>query len=109
MSGIRLRLCSKRGESLIETLVSILVVAISSALLLGAISCAEKINREVRASDNAYRLQLDTAERGGGTIEDTLEIKMDIVGNPVYIYDVYYAGEEGKLRSYDKKKVVPPP
>lgn len=93
------RLGCQRGESLLESLVSILIVALSTVLLLTAITSASKINLAVRKSDEEYFRQLRIAELGRGAEVGTLEV---VIGSTTYVYQVDYAGENGHLRSYDK-------
>lgn len=99
MKKLIARLKTQHGETLLESLVSILIVALSTVLLLAAITGAARVNQSVRDGDAQYQSQLRTAERGGGTIEGDLQV---VIGGISHTYRVNYAGENGHLRSYDK-------
>lgn len=97
---------AQKGETLIETLVSIMVISLSSVILLGAINAAARINRQVGEMDTSYRTDRAVAESGGGSLEGEVSVKVK-GSNAAYQYKVLFAGEVGDLRSYDK--VVTPP
>lgn len=54
--------CGNAGESLMESLVSILILTFASILLLTLVSAARKINQSAREMDQALFRQLVTAE-----------------------------------------------
>ena len=56
------KLRSRRGETLVETLVAILVSALSVVLLVGGITAAAQINRRAAEQDGDFYGQLTAAE-----------------------------------------------
>lgn len=60
---MREKLLSSRGETLVETLASILICALSVALLFGAVMASIRLNRTTREADTRYYLDLSRAER----------------------------------------------
>ena len=56
------KLRSRRGETLVETLVAILVSALSVVLLVGGITVAAQINRRAAEQDGDFYGQLTAAE-----------------------------------------------
>lgn len=97
---------AQMGETLLETLVSILVISLSSVVLLTSISASTKINNKVREMDARYQTELKAAEQGMGTLEGTIQVKRK--DGVAYSYEVLFAGAPGEIRSYEKKVVTPP-
>lgn len=64
---MRRKLRSKRGETLIEVLASVLVASLSIALLFSAVMAAGRINQSARDADEAFYTSLQNAQTYGGT------------------------------------------
>lgn len=67
----------KKGETLVETLAAILIFTMASIALYSMVTTAAGINREAKADDLSYQLQMDVAERAetpaaSGTVTLTL-------------------------------------
>ena len=60
------RLRAGRGETLVESLVSILVFTFASILFLSMVASAANINRTVQQADLAYQAQQAVTETGPG-------------------------------------------
>ena len=58
------RLRSRRGETLVESLVSILIFTFASILFLSMVASAARINGTVRKADAAYAAQQQVVETG---------------------------------------------
>lgn len=56
------KLKSQRGETLVETMASIVIAALSVALLFTCVMAASQINRMAREADEAYYADLTAAE-----------------------------------------------
>ena len=63
------KLRSRRGETLVETLVAILVSALSVVLLVGGITAAAQINRRAAEQDGDFYGQLTAAEEQAAPVE----------------------------------------
>lgn len=64
MRQLRMRLRSRRGETLVESMVSILIFTFSSILFLSMVSSAAKINRTAQEADAQYQAQQRVTEEG---------------------------------------------
>lgn len=89
----------KRGETLLESLVSILIFTFASVLLLTMLAAGARINRTAREADRAYDLQMLTAEmaEGPGTVRGTVLLTVNGTAESVPV-DIY--GEQAELYSY---------
>lgn len=89
----------KRGETLVESLVSILIFTFASILMLTMISAGAEINRTAREADRTYFSQLLTAEmaEGPGTEKGTVLFTVNGAAEAVTV-DVYR--EDSGLYSY---------
>ena len=87
------KLLQKRGETLVESLVSILLVTFIMLFLSTAIVAAARINRQLRDTDISYKSDQDrTASAGTLTVEGDNQAK---VTSPILVYQsengyVYY-------------------
>lgn len=100
MKKIARKLRSRRGETLTEMLVSIVILGLSIAMMATMIITSTKITERSTAKDSEYRDQLSAAEaqktssaKGNVTIEDSsgakkVDIQVDIFG------------DDGELKSY---------
>lgn len=61
------KLRQKKGETLIETLVAMLVIVLSVALLCTCVMSAANINKQTREADEEFREELLAAENRTGT------------------------------------------
>jgi type II secretory pathway pseudopilin PulG len=58
------KLRQNRAETLVETLVSILIVALASGMLLTAVTTASRLNKAARDSQETYETALEATEAG---------------------------------------------
>ena len=99
-----MRYCSQRGESLPESLVSILILTLASVLLLTVVSAAARINQSAQEADRAvFRQLLETelAQEGQGipgTATVTVNGNIQLVPVEVYGGDGFTAwyGEDSQ-------------
>lgn len=78
------KLLEKRGETLVESLVSILLVTFIMLFLSTAIVAAARINRNLRDTDISYHSEQDpTAAAGSLTVEADGEVT---VTSPISVY-----------------------
>jgi len=80
------KLKSKKGETLIETLVSILIAALSVALLTTSVIAAARMNKTAKDADVEYYTKLEAAElrsvEGSLSPEEQAELlQIDTAGN----------------------------
>ena len=87
------KLLQKRGETLVESLVSILLVTFIMLFFSTAIVAAARINRQLRDTDISYKSDRDrTASAGMLTVEADNQVT---VTSPISVYQsengyVYY-------------------
>ncbi len=99
----------KKGETLVEALIAILIIAIASVVLLSAILNASEIDKQVRVSDEKYSREVVATEAydnklgsstvsvypvnatGGRTDEEPTEYKIN-----------YYGSDDGTLRAFQR-------
>ena len=74
--NIRKKFKSKRGETLIETLSSLLIIVPAMVMLAGAIVTAARINHEARNSKAAEMPKFSSANEVSGTISFDGDISM---------------------------------
>lgn len=70
---------SNKGETLIETLVSILIAALSVALLTTSVLAAARINKTIREADEEFYSKLAAAELRSTADSELLQV--DTAGN----------------------------
>ena len=58
------KLKSRRGETLTETLASILIIALSAAILAGMVSAAARLSAKAKAADATFYQEIQAAEVG---------------------------------------------
>lgn len=105
MKRLNCKLSSRRGDTLVEVLVSILVAGLSVALLVGMIATGTKFNAKARASDDALYQELSAAEgRSASLGRETLTLT---VGGEEYRLTVEVYGAEDGLTSYAKEGSAP--
>lgn len=94
---------SQKGETLIESLASILIFTLASIILLTLISTANDLNRAAKETDRAHfarMIEVEMAEGSGktcGTVTFTLngdseKVAVDVYGEENGLY-AYYAAE----------------
>lgn len=91
------KLKSQRGETLVETMASIVIAALSVALLFTCVMAASQINRMAQEADEAYYKALTAAETQAAAAKSG---KMEISEKE---FDISLYGGEG-LYSYALKE-----
>lgn len=72
---MRKKLRERRGETLVELLASILIGALSAALLAGGIAASTRLDLDARDLDKTYYQQLTAAEaRTGPALPGAVEV-----------------------------------
>ena len=84
------------GETLVETLVAILIVTLSSLLFLQMTMASVKISGEAKEMDTEYQTALSAAEEQ----KTALSTGTITVGEREYAVTYYGTGETGALASY---------
>lgn len=105
MKKIFSRMCSKRGETLVEMLVSILLLALAMTILMTLVMASYRMNEAARGADETFYEELKAAEEAD--VDDSVGsgrviIKFNTSDEEQESFDVnFYGGEEdGSLRSY---------
>lgn len=88
---MRKKLRAKQGETLLETLISILIIAMVFVFLSTAIVTAAKINAKARDADSSFRYEAEsTGEKvliiSGGGLSGTIPVER-YQHNGYYYYD----------------------
>lgn len=95
------KLKSRRGETLVEAMASIVIAALSVALLFTCVMAASQINRMALAADEAFYADLTAAEEQTDDADHPKENgRIKINGTD---FDIYLYGGEG-LYSYALKE-----
>lgn len=71
MKKIILKLKSKAGESLVESMAAILIFTLSSIALLSMISASADINRTAKVADQQFQKQMTVVEKAESTDAET--------------------------------------
>lgn len=78
MKRIQKKLCSQRGETLVELMVSILIATLSVGLLLGGVAVSVNINRQAQKADTYFYETLSLAESQKEPLTDGIAPKPTI-------------------------------
>lgn len=105
MQGFLKKLNSKKGETLIESLIAILIFTCASLVMYAMVSSAGNINEKAKEMDSAYQDQLLIAERGEGAgTPGQVSVTLDMGDNgqqPLVTIDVdIYGGTDDSLYAY---------
>ena len=103
MTGRKLN--DNRGETLVEMLASILIAALSVAVLFTCCTAAVEMGKETRAADEAYYEYLSAAEGRTGSAEEG-KVKVEGNGAEIEVDIGLYGG--GEMYSYQWKKEADP-
>ncbi|MDD4844931.1 MAG: hypothetical protein PHU31_11490 [Anaerotignum sp.] len=91
-----------KGETIIETLVAILILTVSAMLLAEVSAAAVRMNQKIEDVDKNYRDELAVVEKQDASFKGEITIKRLSDGH-TYTYDVNFFGNEGDLTSYQAK------
>ena len=101
MSRIKSKLSKQLGDTLIETIAAILIVALSSVILLSAAAVSVNANKKVIAQDEKFNAQVRVAESmTEASSSGSLTIKSEGFSKNV---DIVYFGKDKELKSYKAK------
>lgn len=101
-----MRICSKlrsrKGETLTETLVAVLLVGLASVVLASMIGAASRMGTQALERDAALYEEIIAAEARTGSGQDSgVTVK---IGGTNKNFAVTYYGGEGQLHSYAYEK-----
>ena len=88
---------ASKGETLVETLVAIVIITFSAIILVNMTIASTNINRKVESSDTNFRDELAAAEGLQNLAKGQITVKSE---SGTYKYSVEYYGKEDGLRSY---------
>lgn len=84
------KLMNKKGESLIESLVAILIFTLSSILLFTMLTTATDLNRAAKEADAAHQAQMVYAEQAESPDSTNNKVTFTLLGkNPSDNVDLY--------------------
>lgn len=99
------KLRSNRGETMVEMLVSMLILTLSICLLVTMIAVSYQFDRQARELDKAYKQDLAAAENftDGFSTSGTIKLKLNGVGasgGEQTINVKIYSNADSDLKSY---------
>ena len=97
MKAIRSKLYTRRGETLVETLAAILLLALSAAMLAIMVSTAININKETALASAMLYREISIAEQGAKT--GSVPVTVQFNGARVRI-TADYTGSANELYTY---------
>lgn len=92
---MRRKLRSKKGESLVEVMAAILIVALSVTMLYTLLMSASAMNKRARTLSEQYQQELNTAEERANPTSGTVTVGTESVD-----VTFYAAGDDGALTAY---------
>lgn len=90
---------SRRGETLLEALVAILVIVFSGLTLYFSVITSARVNKAASVADDAFRTQTGAAEQQAG-VSSTGKVTITAPDGKLLEADVDYTGADGELASY---------
>lgn len=107
------KLKQQSGETLVESLVSLLVAVLSIALVASSILVSAHLNAKTKEADEKYNKELQIAE---GHMEEegyaSTEVEVTLAfasGDKATVHVTLYGGENSDFSSYDYIKEVEKP
>ena len=97
MKSFSRKLCSAGGETLVETLLSILITALACAVFASMTLASSHLNATAVTEDAALYAELTAAETQSGSISDTVTVSW---GAYQQDFSVLRSGSAGELMSY---------
>lgn len=102
------KLRSRKGETLTETLVALLIVGLSSVVLASMIGAASRMGVQAKEQDEKLRdavTAVETQPDEAKTGETDSKVQVTIGSNPAEDFTVaYYSDADGTLYSYRYEK-----
>ena len=98
------KLLSHGGETLLETLFSVAIIAVTFLSLTGAVTAAARVNNRIKNSDSEFRIassgnstltafRVEITNSDGVTIADPVTVNVKIYSSGGYYY--YRVGSSG--------------
>ncbi len=104
MSNLMRKLKSRKGETLVESLASILIFTMASIVLYSLVTTAGHINGEAKKKDQQIQTQMVAVERGDpASLTGSGQVTMTLDGSEVEIAKVkvdIYGGQNNSLFAY---------
>ena len=95
------KLRSRKGETLTETLVAVLLVGLASVVLASMISAASRMGAQALERDTALYDEITVAEAQSSGQNGSVTVE---IGGSSQNFNVTYFGEEDQLHSYSYDK-----
>ena len=95
------KLRSRKGETLTETLVAVLLVGLASVVLASMISAASHMSAQALERDTALYDEITVAEAQSSGQNGSVTVE---IGGSSQNFNVTYFGEEDQLHSYSYDK-----
>lgn len=99
------KLKSRRGETLVEILVSMAILTLSICFMVTMVMLSARFDEQARAEDVKFKEALEAVENfDGATVEHGKQVKLVptvMDGTPTQSIDVeVYSSADGELKSY---------
>ncbi len=101
---LRNKLTSRRGETLTETLVGILIIGLSSVVLVGMAAASARMNSAAIAEDEALYAAVTRAESAASTGSETVTVEVSVAGTPREFPSILCGDGDLPLYSYRYEK-----
>lgn len=100
------KLTGKRGETMVETLAAVLIVAVAAAMLATMVASAVRITSRAKEADAAFYQELSAVEKGKTKLDEkTVHISVTGTGTREETMTVDRYGTADGLTAYE---VTPP-
>lgn len=95
------KLISKKGETYVEVLISILILALSALIIATSVTAANSINASARRADDNFYNAVSEAESLSGPDPKSGQIEIETSDSKYGSIDVYiYTDENGTFTTY---------
>ena len=91
------KLRSKKGETLAETLVSLVIIMLAASMLFTMIGASSRLTKKAEAADTAFYAELSQAEEGTNYQAAQIEL---FLGTKRESLPALITGNENELHSY---------
>lgn len=94
---------SQRGETYVEVLMSVLILALSALVIATSVTAAKHINASARKADESFYSAVSALESGAGNVSKG-SVQYEIGGESDAVEVDVYTDENGELAAYGKSK-----
>lgn len=100
MTKVFKKLRSSKGETLIETIVAVFIIAISSAVFATMVISSNELNKAALNFDKSFYTELSAAETHTGNIASTVLVSWTDGSASSQTFNITKTGSDGQFSSY---------